>query len=119
MEYEVYRHKDATDEDFENIDALFKRILTEDKWLCNETQRNLDSGIYVNGQMHAQFENGPLYLQSLVRKAIYSHREEERKRRMEVWPAAQNVTGLKDTEGDMMFCSGLSCDSKHQEELKW
>lgn len=52
MEYEVYRHKNATDEEFHKIDSLFKQVLKEDKDLCNAVQKNLNAGVFVNGKLH-------------------------------------------------------------------
>lgn len=56
MEYEVYRHKDATDEEFTYISDTFKRILQEDKDLCNAAQRNLNGSVFVNGELHPTAE---------------------------------------------------------------
>ena len=118
MEYEVYRHKDASDEDFDKIDQTFKRILGEDKWLCNLTQANLDSGVFVNGQMHDRFESGPLYIQKLVRAAVIPHREEELKLKRELWPASQSLTTLSASKAEDDFCSGLACGTT-PEDLAW
>lgn len=118
MEYEVYRHKDASDEDFNNIDQIFKRILAEDKWLCNLTQKNLDSGIFVNGQMHNDYESGPLYLQRLVKGAVMKHRAEEKKHRREIWPATPTVAGIHGLTEEEQLCSGLKCRDEGG-ELTW
>jgi hypothetical protein len=118
MEYEVYRHKDASDADFENINEIFKRVLAEDKWLCNNTQSNLNAGVYVNGQMHSKFEEGPLYFQSLVKQAVMEHRKHEEKLKREIWPASQALTDNKITE-EMEFCSGLGCSSEKGKALDW
>lgn len=56
MEYEVYRHEDATDEEFEEITACFRQILTEDKDLCTGSQKNLSAGIFLNGELHPRVE---------------------------------------------------------------
>lgn len=56
MEYEVYRHKNASDHDFNNISDCFKQILKEDKDLCNAAQKNLNAGIFVNGELHPRVE---------------------------------------------------------------
>lgn len=118
MEYEVYRHKDASDKDFEEIDGFFKRVLGEDKWLCNHTQASLSAGVYVSGRLHSEYESGPLYFQELVKAAVLEHSKEEKKLGKEVWPAAQTVTGDKVTK-ELEFCSGLACDPKKQEVLSW
>lgn len=56
MEYEVYRHQSASDEDFNEIDQTFKTVMGEDKVLCEGAQRNLDTGIFMSGQLHPQAE---------------------------------------------------------------
>lgn len=56
MEYEVYRHKDATDEEFTYISDMFKNILREDKDLCNAAQRNLNGSVFINGELHPHAE---------------------------------------------------------------
>lgn len=119
MQYEVYRHKDALDADFDNINQIFKRILSEDKWLCNETQRNLQAGAYVNGQLHSAYEIGPLYLQGLVRERLMKHRKEEEKQKREIWPTMQITAGLDQTNDDIAFCSGLSCETQSKGALAW
>ena len=79
MEYEVYRHKNASDEDFKTIDEMFKRILAEDKWLCNNAQKNLNAGVFVNGEMHPKLEQGPLYFQHRIRGILFDHHILEKK----------------------------------------
>jgi hypothetical protein len=56
MEYEVYRHQDATDSEFIEISDFFKIIMKEDKELCNGTQKNLNAGIFLNGELHPRVE---------------------------------------------------------------
>ncbi|KAJ5240244.1 hypothetical protein N7468_004863 [Penicillium chermesinum] len=99
MEYEVYRHKDASDHDFEHIDGFFKRVLDEDKHLCNAAQKNLNAGVF-----------------NTVRSLLRSHRDEERKKGREIWPARQNAAGQATAE-DLEFCAGLSCSGSS--ELEW
>ncbi|KAJ9265268.1 hypothetical protein DTO195F2_1880 [Paecilomyces variotii] len=119
MEYEVYRHKDATDEEFEHVDSFFKRVLNEDKILCNNTQRNLKAGVFVNGQLHPELEKGPLYFQSVVRKVVKEHREKEAAENREIWPASQPLAGLQATDEDIAFCSGLACEPEKAAQLAW
>lgn len=113
MEYEVYRHNDATDESFEIIDSMFKRILGEDKVLCNETQRNLSAGVFVNGELHPRKERGPLFFQSRVRDILQEHRKREEAASAEIWPARQVLPRAKSavmSEEDVMFCNKLDCE---------
>ncbi|RFU26534.1 hypothetical protein B7463_g9796, partial [Scytalidium lignicola] len=119
MEYEVYRQKDASDEDFTYIDSFFKRVLTEDKTLCNNTQKNLEAGIFVNGHLHPELEKGPLYFQKVVRELVTSHRAKEVDEGREIWPASRHSSGGGSTDEDIAFCSGLACDSGKAAELAW
>lgn len=119
MEYEVYRHNDATDEEFEYIDAFFKRVLQEDKTLCNNAQKNLDAGIFVNGQLHPELEQGPLYFQKTVRELVTKHRAQETVENHEIWPASRHFSGVEATDEDIAFCSGLACDPGKASDLEW
>lgn len=110
MEFDVYRHNDAAEEDFERMNQAFKRIISEDKWLCNLTQENLESGTYVNGPLHPDHEGGPLYFQKLVKAAVTEHRKLEERSGQKIWPAARQA--LPQAENDMAFCSSLSCEAK-------
>ena len=56
MEYEVYRQNEASDEDFNHIDGFFKQVLHEDKHLCEGAQKNLNAGIFTNGELHPERE---------------------------------------------------------------
>ena len=119
MEYEVYRHKEATDADFQHIDSVFKRILNEDKWLCNEAQRNLGRGVFVNGEMHPKMEQGPLYLQGRIRDYLFKHRKQEEEAEREIWPARQVLPATAEiTNADEDFCRSLDCQAG-QEEIAW
>lgn len=115
LEYEVYRHKDASTEDFEYIDGFFKRVTTEDKELCDGTQRNLNAGIFVNGRLHPHLEKGPAFFQNLVRSLLTAHKAEEDKARREIWPGRQVVDQHALTEEDTLFCTGMSCQSVDHE----
>jgi hypothetical protein len=119
MEYEVYRHVDASDEDFEHIDSFFKRVLDEDKHLCNAAQKNLNAGVFINGEMHPQLESAPLHFQNVVRQLVTEHRKREKASGEEIWPARQPLPISKATEDDEAFCAGLACDSVKLAEAEW
>ncbi|KAJ5288808.1 hypothetical protein N7478_001838 [Penicillium angulare] len=89
MRYEVYRHKDATDEAFTLISDMYKRIMSEDKYLCIHSQKNLNAGVFVNGELHPEMELGPLHFQKTVRDVVKEHREKELIVGHEIWPAAE------------------------------
>lgn len=118
MEYEVYRHTEASDAEFEHIDSFFKRVLMEDKYLCNAAQKNLNAGVFVNGQLHPELESAPLFFQNTVRSLLSRHREEERRQKTEIWPAQQQPAGAATAE-DIAFCSGLACTAEGQKGLEW
>lgn len=62
VENEVYRHKDTTKEEFEDINASYRQVLDEDKELCVRAQENLTSDVFSNGE-----------LQPIRRRYIYTY----------------------------------------------
>ncbi|KIW19512.1 hypothetical protein PV08_00084 [Exophiala spinifera] len=105
-EYEVYRHKDATDAEFKKMDEFFKQVEREDKELCNGAQVNLNVGRYTAGQLEPKGEEGVLYFQNMVRQALKSHRDEEVKLGREIWPTRPAAA----QSDDIQFCESLgSC----------
>lgn len=52
----MYRHKNATDKEFNDLCEFYKQVLEEDKELCIGAQRNLNSGVYTNGEFHPDKE---------------------------------------------------------------
>ncbi|KAJ8105645.1 hypothetical protein OPT61_g10051 [Boeremia exigua] len=87
MYYEVWRNKHASDEEFESVNSNFKKIMTEDKALCERAQRNMNSGVFVNGEMHPRLESGPLYFQNRCRETVMEHFEREKAAGFQIWPA--------------------------------
>ena len=110
MRYEVYRNKNSSDEDFNVINEMYKRIMSEDKYLCLNTQKNLNAGIFVNGEMHPEMEKGPLYFQKTVREVVTEHFKKEQQAGHEIWPAQQNVPKTATvSQNDLNFCSAVDC----------
>lgn len=119
MRYEVFRNKNSSDEDFELVNGMYKRIMSEDKYLCNLTQQNLNSGVFVNGEMHPKMERGPLYFQKVVRDTVQAHYKREQAAKHEIWPARQTLpNSALVSEKDIDFCSGLACQTS-KEGLVW
>ena len=113
MKYEVYRNKNSSHEDFELIDGMYKRIMSEDKVLCANAQKNLNTGVFINGEMHPSMEQGPLYFQKLVREVLQQHHKREREADSEIWPAKQTLPNAAvAAEQDRQFCSAVDCCSK-------
>ncbi|OAA57323.1 Rieske domain protein [Cordyceps fumosorosea ARSEF 2679] len=116
MKYEVFRHKNADDEAFKTINDMYKRIMSEDKYLCINAQRNLSAGVFVNGEMHPTMEKGPLFFQRKVREAVREHHAREtREGGAEIWPARQRLPCAvrgKGGDDDVEFCAKVDCGSK-------
>lgn len=91
MRYEVYRHKDATDEAFNVISDMYKRIMSEDKYLCMHSQKNLNAGVFVNGLLHPEMERGPLHFQKTVREVVTEHHTKEEAAGHQIWPAEHDL----------------------------
>lgn len=119
--YEVYRNKHSTDEQFHIIADMYERVMREDKVLCNAAQRNLDRGVFVNGQLHPKYEKAPLFFQQTVREVVTEHFQREKKEGREIWPARQRVVGnVGGTDEDEEICSGIACGSgAGKEVLAW
>lgn len=119
MHYQIFRNKNSSEEDFQLINQMYKRIVAEDKVLCQLAQKNLNAGIFVNGELHPRLEKGPLYFQKVAREAIRAHYEREKAAKKEIWPARQNLPGAAAiSKEDEELCSSLACPS-HQEGLAW
>ncbi len=120
MQYEVYRNTKSPLEAFKNIDAIYKRVMKEDKYLCDLTQKNLLSGVFINGEMHPKMEKGPLYFQRRCREIVQEHWKREAVEKMEYWPARQRLPGNAMVTGkDLEFCSGLACETGTKAQLAW
>ncbi|KAE8419172.1 hypothetical protein BDV36DRAFT_308086 [Aspergillus pseudocaelatus] len=87
MRYEVYRNKNSSEEDFQLINGMYKRIMAEDKYLCTEAQKNIGRGVFVSGLLHPRMEKGPLYFQGVVRDLLYEHFDREKDAGKQIWPA--------------------------------
>lgn len=123
MSYQVFRHKDATEEAFQTVNQMYKRIMSEDKVLCAAAQRNVNNGVFLNGEMHPRMEKGPLFFQNLCREAVMEHYAREKTANKELWPARQQLNGYNAavSEKDVEFCAGLSCSNDFNEKgpLAW
>ncbi|KAH7214446.1 Rieske [2Fe-2S] iron-sulfur domain-containing protein [Fusarium oxysporum] len=97
----------ASDEDFNEISNCFKQILKEDKDLCNAAQKNLNAGIFVNGELHPRVEKGPLFFQETTRKLVMEHHQQEGHEGHEIWPAAPKNGQSGNGQDDIDFCNKL------------
>lgn len=119
MRYEVYRNKHSSDEDFATINNMYKRIMSEDKYLCSNAQKNLNAGVFVNGEMHPEMEKGPLFFQKKVREAVTAHHKREQQADREIWPAQQVLPkSASASQDDVGFCSAVNCCRKKEVDEK-
>jgi hypothetical protein len=120
MYYEVYRNKHSTDEEFQVINNIYKRIMSEDKYLCANAHKNIKAGVFVNGELHPKMEQGPLFFQKLVRELVTAHHKQEQKAKREIWPARQALPeDAEVSEKDIGFCSSVDCSALKKEGLSW
>lgn len=59
VHYDVYRHKDCTDDVFDETHKFFVQVETEDKMLCANTQKSLERGNYNSGPLHRASSSSP------------------------------------------------------------
>ncbi|KAI1823801.1 hypothetical protein F4861DRAFT_531371 [Xylaria intraflava] len=120
MHYEVYRNKNSSDDDFQVINDIYKRVMSEDKYLCAKAHQNIQAGVFVNGELHPKMEQGALYFQKLVRDLVAAHHGREQRDKREIWPARQRLPGdAKASERDLGFCSSVDCAGLKKEGLDW
>jgi len=119
MNYEIYRNKHSSQEDFERIASMYARVMSEDKVLCEGAQKNLNSGVFVNGELHPRWEKGPLFFQKTCREVVTEHWRREKAVGCEVWPARQRVSSsAKMSEEEVDMCGGSACEAG-REGLAW
>lgn len=119
MHYQIYRNKNSSEEDFQRIHQLYAKVVSEDKILCELAQKNLNAGVFVNGQMHPRLEKGPLYFQQRAREAIKEHVMREKAAKREIWPAQQTLPAdATVSQEDMELCPGASCQP-NQAGMAW
>lgn len=122
MRYEVYRNKNSSDEEFGYINEIYKRIMTEDKGLCNGVQGNLNADVFVNGEMHPRWEKGPIHFQKTVRELVMAHFNLEQKAGRKIEPAKQKLPNTASvSEKDIDFCARVDSCTMSEEggDLEW
>lgn len=123
MYYEVWKNRNSTREEFDRLNLVYKRVMAEDKVLCERAQANINAGVFVNGELHPHMEKGPLFFQKRCREIVMEHAQKEKKLGRQIWPAKQAL----EKEGnsaisneDVDFCEGLACGNDNDKsELAW
>lgn len=113
MRYEVYRSKTATPEELKEKLDFFSQVESEDKWLANGSQSNLNSDTYTTGPFHPDVEEAVVYVIGKVKGLLHEHVAEERKRGSEWWPARRGPVQAtrSSAEEDEAFCRGVCSSS--------
>lgn len=119
MHYQIFRNKSAKQELFDLINVLYKQVMDEDKGLACGVQKNMERGLFVNGQMHPRVESAALHTQAKTREAVKEHAAKERKAGRQIWPAAQAPNSDLVSKEDEEFCASLACAPTNQSILAW
>lgn len=119
MHYQIFRNKNAAPELFELIDTLYKQVMNEDKGLACGVQKNMERGLFINGQMHPRVESAPLHMQARAREIVKEHAEQEKAAGRQIWPAAQTPSTDAASKDDEEFCAGLACAPTQGPPLVW
>jgi phenylpropionate dioxygenase-like ring-hydroxylating dioxygenase large terminal subunit len=123
MYYEVWRNKHSSEEDFLFISDTYKRVMGEDKVLCERAQKNIKAGVFVNGELNPYKEKGPLFFQNRCREIVMEQSMKEKKAGQKIWPAKQQLesTGTSAISKEMEdFCEGLACSNENEKnEFAW
>jgi hypothetical protein len=77
MEFDYYHS--GTDEEFEEYFKFVRQVALEDFELCEKAQENLQRGVYGEGILNPNKENGVAFYQQRVRTAVRELFEKERK----------------------------------------
>ena len=68
---------------------MYARVMDEDKVLCENAQRNLESGVFGAGWLHPKYEKAPIFFQEGVREVVRGHGELEGRVGRVVQPAVR------------------------------
>lgn len=108
MRYEVYRNKNSSDGEFETINQIYKSKMSENKDLCVETQKNLNTGASANSQLNPTAER-PVDFRTVIRGLLAEHHKREEDAGEQIWPARQRLPKEEAvSKEDMEFCSKLT-----------
>lgn len=76
-------NKKGTDQEFEEYFKFVRQVAIEDFELCEKAQKNLEAGVYAEGILNPNKENGVSFYQSRVKEAVYRQFEEEKREKEE------------------------------------
>ncbi|KAI5461764.1 fungal-specific transcription factor domain-containing protein [Mariannaea sp. PMI_226] len=79
MEFDYYHKSPVGSEEFENYYKFARNVAIEDHELCEKAQENLNIGIYTEGILNPNKENGVSYYQTRVLELCAAQFEEDKK----------------------------------------
>lgn len=116
-EYQVFRNPVSRDDVFQRAADFLESIELEDYELMNGVQKNLNSGVFVNGPLHTHRENGVVYFKNLVQDKVKEHWKEEVAAGGEIWPARRNQQLHAAVPEQERFCQDVcACGMKSKGE---
>ncbi|KAF1355897.1 ISP domain-containing protein [Lizonia empirigonia] len=123
MYYEVWKNRNSSREEFDRLNIVYKRVMAEDKVLCERAQENINAGVFTNGELHPHLEKGPLFFQKRCREIVMEHAKREKAAGKQIWPAKQALEkggNSAISNEDVEFCEGLACGNDDEKsELAW
>lgn len=119
MHYQIFRNKNSPKELFDLIDKLYEQVMREDKALAVNVQRNMERGMFVNGELHPRVEGAALHHMAKAREAVKTHAAKEKAAGRQIWPAAQAPNSDAVSKEDEEFCAGLACGPSNEGVLAW
>lgn len=122
LQYDIYTKKGLDENEKKEFVDFLQLVELEDFNLCQETQKNLNQGIYSNGFLHPTKERGVLYYQGVVRDMVKRHFNlEQSNGGMPINPAAVgNPVKNADIQELEDICAKIECQGSNPEsELTW
>ncbi len=77
MHYQIFHRKNCKPGLFEKFDALYRQTMSEGMGLARGVQKNMQRGLFINGQMHPRLESAVLHMQSGAREVLVEHAQQE------------------------------------------
>lgn len=119
LEYDIFARKGEDPAKIREFIRFLKEVEVEDYELCTLTQKNLKNGVYGNGQLHPEKENGVLFWQSLTKESVMRHIEAENAAGRLIFPAFAGLEAMNENGKEVdMICKQLECGVKN-DVLAW
>lgn len=115
-EYQTFRNPESTEDVFQRAANFFEGIELEDYDLMNGVQRNLNTGVFVQGPLHAKRESGVVYFKELVKEELKKHRQREEEIEHEIWPAQRRQELGIGVDEEERFCDAVCGGRKDIED---